>query len=145
MWWDYYDMKFNLNGRVCLLNSVLFGFGGLIVICLGQPIVEKMLKLLSFKTWLIIAIITFVIFTIDAIYSIVVAFNLRNRLIVVEELKNQKLSKIPLVLERTIKKRVANLTIYPSRLLKAFPRLTKGKFKEFRIMKKISLKKKSKK
>ena len=24
-WWDYSDYKFNLNGRVCLRNSVLFG------------------------------------------------------------------------------------------------------------------------
>ena len=144
MWWDYYDMKFNLNGRICLLNSILFGVGGIIVICFGQPILEKILKLLTFKTWLVVAIILFIIFMIDTIYSIIVAYNLRNRLIVVEELKNQKLSKIPLVLEKTIKKRVANLTIYPSRLLKAFPRLTKGKFKEFKIMKKLSLKKKSK-
>ena len=25
MWWDYYDYKFNINGRICLLNSILFG------------------------------------------------------------------------------------------------------------------------
>lgn len=24
-WWDYSDLKFNINGRICLLNTVLFG------------------------------------------------------------------------------------------------------------------------
>ena len=145
MWWDYFDMKFNLNGRICLLNTVLFGIGGIIIILIGQPILSKVIELLEFKTWLIVAIIIFIIFIIDTIYSIIVAYNLRNRLIIVEEVKNEKLSKIPLVLERTIKKRVANLKIYPTRLIKAFPRLTKGKFKEFKIMKKLSLKKKEEK
>lgn len=28
LWWDYSNLKFNLNGRICLLNSVLFGFMG---------------------------------------------------------------------------------------------------------------------
>ncbi len=29
--WDYSARRFNLNGRVCLLNSTLFGFGGIIL------------------------------------------------------------------------------------------------------------------
>ena len=24
-WWDYSELPFNLNGRICLLNSLLFG------------------------------------------------------------------------------------------------------------------------
>ena len=31
-WWDYSHMKYNLDGRICLLNAVLFGIGGVLVV-----------------------------------------------------------------------------------------------------------------
>ena len=45
-WWDYSHYKFNLNGRICLLNSVLFGFMGLGVIHFVYP------QMLRFLNWL---------------------------------------------------------------------------------------------
>ena len=35
-WWDYSTYRFNINGRVCLLNSVLFGLMSLIVVFLDR-------------------------------------------------------------------------------------------------------------
>ncbi len=45
-WWDYSHYKFNIKGRVCLLNSLLFGFLGLGVIHYVYP------KMLRFLDWL---------------------------------------------------------------------------------------------
>ena len=45
-WWDYSHYKFNINGRICLLNSVLFGFMGLGVIHFVYP------YMLAFLNWL---------------------------------------------------------------------------------------------
>ena len=45
-WWDYSHYKFNINGRICLLNSVLFGFLGLGVIRFVYP------QMLRFLDWL---------------------------------------------------------------------------------------------
>ena len=45
-WWDYSHFKLNINGRVCLLNSVLFGFMGLGVIHFVYP------QMLRFLDWL---------------------------------------------------------------------------------------------
>ena len=45
-WWDYSHYKFNIKGRVCLLNSVLFGFMGLGVIRFVYP------QMLRFLDWL---------------------------------------------------------------------------------------------
>ena len=42
-WWDYSKEKFNLNGRVCLLNSAAFGVGGLALEHLIHPLVEKLI------------------------------------------------------------------------------------------------------
>ena len=45
-WWDYSHYKFNINGRICLLNSVLFGFLGLGVIHFVYP------QMLRFLEWI---------------------------------------------------------------------------------------------
>ncbi|MDD5930536.1 MAG: putative ABC transporter permease [Spirochaetales bacterium] len=45
-WWDYSHYKLNINGRICLLNSVLFGFLGLGVIHFVYP------QMLRFLDWL---------------------------------------------------------------------------------------------
>ena len=42
-WWDYSSLKFNINGRVCLLNSTLFGVAGIVVVYLFKPLVLKTL------------------------------------------------------------------------------------------------------
>lgn len=136
MWWDYYDEKYNLNGRICLFNSLLFGLGSIIIIYFIQPLIDNFLNLFSPFTLNICAIIFAILFIIDVIYSIVVAFNLRNRIIIVEELKKEKLSKIPLIFEKNLKQRVAKFKLYPNRLLKAFPKLKKDNIKEFTLMKK---------
>ena len=145
MWWDYYDYKYNLNGRICLFNSLLFGIASLVVIYLAQPLIDELLSMLSVKFLNILAIIIFIIFIIDVVYSIIVAFNLRNRLIIVEELKREKLAKIPRMFEKILKQRVAKFRIYPTRLLKAFPKLFKDNIKEFTLMKKFKNNKNSKK
>lgn len=43
-WWDYSHFKIQLNGRVCLLNSVLFGFLGLGVIRFVYPHIMSLLN-----------------------------------------------------------------------------------------------------
>lgn len=40
-WWDYSNVKFNINGRVCLLGSIGFGFGVLLVIYVVMPLLGR--------------------------------------------------------------------------------------------------------
>ena len=46
-WWDYSHYKFNIHGRVCLLNSLLFGALGVVIIHFIQPHVMHFLSLFS--------------------------------------------------------------------------------------------------
>jgi uncharacterized membrane protein len=41
--WDYSEMRFNLQGRICLLNSILFGGLGLLLIYVLHPAFVKLL------------------------------------------------------------------------------------------------------
>ncbi len=144
-WWDYSVNRFNVNGRICLLNSSLFGFGSLIIIYLANPTFQNFLSQMNKTALIITAIIIFIIFVLDIIYSVIVAYNLRNQIILFSELKNEKLAKIPGMLEQLLKRRIKKVKKYPNRLLKAFPYLQKSNEKEFAIIKKIqdSRKKKS--
>lgn len=45
-WWDYSRYRFHINGRICLLNSVLFGLMGVLDIHFVQPYV------MLFMNWL---------------------------------------------------------------------------------------------
>jgi uncharacterized membrane protein len=39
--WDYHDRRFNLNGRICLENSLGFGALGLLLIYVLQPLISR--------------------------------------------------------------------------------------------------------
>ena len=136
-WWDYSQNKFNLNGRICLLNSSLFGIGSLAILYLAKPIFHDFLGQINQTALIVMAFICCFLFVLDVIYSCVVAYNLRNQIILFSELKNEKIAKIPGMLERMIKKRIKKIKRYPKRLLKAFPYLKLSNEKEFEIIKKL--------
>ena len=45
-WWDYSQRKFNINGRVCLENLVLFGLASCVIIYVTNPFIIKHLKMI---------------------------------------------------------------------------------------------------
>ena len=141
-WWDYSNEKFNIHGRIFLQNTLLFGLGTLVIIYPGDKIITNLLSYLSPSVINIVAIILLFVFIIDFIYSFIIAYNLRNRIIICEELKNEKLAKIPGMLEKILREKVARFKTYPKRLLEAFPNLKNSNAKEFDLMKKIRDKKK---
>lgn len=141
-WWDYSDEKFNIHGRIFLFNTLLFGFGSLVIIYTGNNVITEILSWFSPLAMKIVAYSLFVIFILDVIYSCMIAYNLRNRIIICEELKSEKLAKLPGMLEKIIRERVEKFKAYPKRLLEAFPNLKNANQKEFDIMKMIRDKKK---
>ena len=48
-WWDYSELPFNLNGRICLLNSLLFGVAFVVVYYLINPQIMKLLNQFSYE------------------------------------------------------------------------------------------------
>ena len=46
-WWDYSTYPFNINGRVCLKNSLLFGCMVLVVYYLVHPAIRELVNLFS--------------------------------------------------------------------------------------------------
>ena len=77
-WWDYSHYKLNINGRVCALNSVLFGFMGLGIIRFVYPQMIRFLNWLGDFTITLSADIIFVLFLTDIVITVrrLVDFNM---------------------------------------------------------------------
>ena len=48
-WWDYSHMKFNVNGRVCLRNSVIFGALGFLVVFILNPFLQSLISKIPYE------------------------------------------------------------------------------------------------
>lgn len=69
-WWNYSNMFLNINGRVCFISLISFGFLGLFI----RFIVSSfLLNLFDYTIFFkVIICLLFVLFLIDLVYSIVI-------------------------------------------------------------------------
>ena len=63
--WDYKDKPFNLNGRICLENSLGFGILALFVVYVAHPFIASLVGMIPQKLAVLLAIILGVLFIID--------------------------------------------------------------------------------
>ena len=69
-WWDYSERFMNINGRVCLLNSTLFGIMYIVVIYIIHPIIQDIVMDIPF-TALMSFLSAFTIgFGIDCVFTV---------------------------------------------------------------------------
>ncbi|MBR0403546.1 putative ABC transporter permease [Candidatus Saccharibacteria bacterium] len=77
-WWDYSKMPYNLNGRICLKNSLLFGIGGMVIVYMTQPVVGNIVGGLD-NAWLAtLAIVSAVILIVDFVFSTIASYKVKN-------------------------------------------------------------------
>lgn len=68
-WWDYSDMPFNLHGRICLLGSLMFGLGGMLLVGVIAPLFYSLYRKVPFGVRVSLGLIVIVVFAADAAYS----------------------------------------------------------------------------
>jgi uncharacterized membrane protein len=138
-WWDYSDRPDNINGRICLGNSFGFGIGALLIIYVFQPIISMFIDFFPGEFLMIFGTICFIILVIDLISSSIIAYNLRSKLIVAEELKHEKVKMLPGLLEKKYKKQIAKIKFKSNRLIKNYPELAPNLRKELDLIKKMQI------
>ena len=113
------EKKFNLNGRICGENAILFGLGGVFIIYVTHPILNKILNRFDPKAITIISIILFIIFLTDTILS----FNIMNRF--KKTISNIEIKKDSTTeFKKMVREKMAEgHQIFQSRLLNAFPHI----------------------
>ena len=127
-WWDYSNMKFNLNGRICLRNCFFFGLLGFLVLNYINNYFANIYLSLNPNTLNIIFYSLLTIFLIDLIISCNVLLKIKNMSLKYINLDNTK--------EISIKvKDILTKNFLSRRLLKAFPYLMEAAKKGFKKIK----------
>lgn len=116
-WWDYSNNKFNLNGRICGQNCLLFGLGGIVVLYIIHPTLTKLITAIPNNFFTIITIIVLIIFIIDIIFSLNVITRFKKTLTTID-LKRDSTQEISKIVKETINN---NHKIFQKRLMTAFP------------------------
>lgn len=124
-WWDYSDKSFNINGRVCLTNSVLFGIGGLIIMKIINPLIETILLKLPSLLIIILSVIFLIIFIIDLIISTIIVFNIKI------DIKKYTKKDATEIIKAEVKAALEKHRFIIGRLFNAYPNITQRKNHSF--------------
>lgn len=68
-WWTYKNIPFNIDGRICLMSSIVFGLGGVLLIYFIAPRLRKLFDKLDYKRAAIMILVLMSLYTVDFIYS----------------------------------------------------------------------------
>ena len=115
-WWDYSNRKFNINGRVCLENSIWFGLLGTLLIYVVNPFLYNLISKMSDNVLLIVGSFLLIIFVIDLIISLNVTFKIKSN--ITKLIKKDSTEEFNHKIKELIDSRLLN-----RRLFKAFPKL----------------------
>lgn len=74
-WWDYSEYTLNLNGRICLFTTLLFGICCVISIYFVAPVTNFLFNRMNTHVRGSICIVFLLVFLFDVVYSIVVTPN----------------------------------------------------------------------
>ncbi|MBQ2639411.1 MAG: putative ABC transporter permease [Bacilli bacterium] len=116
-WWDYSDRKFNINGRVCLENGLIFGFGGILIVKFINPLLISFINSIPMINIYLIGTIILIAFIIDLVESTYIIYKLK---INVDKYTNKDST---MELKQDIMKAINKNVTLTSRLIDAFPNI----------------------
>lgn len=88
-WWDYSKHKFNIKGRVCLLNSTLFGILCLVLVLFIHPLIKKWVDIIPHRWLIILSVAILILFLIDLIFSVRAVIQLDKHLAQLREMEEK--------------------------------------------------------
>lgn len=136
-WWDYSYMKYQLNGRICLLGAVVFGAFAVLVVKFFQPFLVFVFYTIDDKYLFYASIAILIIVIIDFIFSFINTFKFTEKLHIlqiyidskIQIYKNNKEEKEKFK-SKKLKKFMKQFTARDKKMLKAFPSLKSQKYSD---------------
>lgn len=131
-WWDYSEFPLNINGRICLLYAMFWGFLGLYLMISLNPKIDKLIDFIKIKIptkiLKIIVIFSIIFMLLDCVLT-GIAINCFNVRIIKEnniEVKHQEYieKEYKRIYENETKARLINKFFNNEKMLIVFPRLT---------------------
>lgn len=79
-WWDYSNKPYNLNGRVCLLFSIIWGTASVLILKIIQPYFVNLVAAIPPKPGIIFFHIIILYLVIDFTFTVITIFKLKSLL-----------------------------------------------------------------
>lgn len=115
-WWDYSNVRYNLEGRICLRNSLAFGILGVAFTYLINPVFLFIIKKIPSIVLIVIGIILFITFLVDNILTFIIMNGLKNKL---SNIRKDSTSDI----DKQVKEILSKHTFYINKLFNSFPKV----------------------
>lgn len=93
-YWDYSHLKFNIQGRVCLKNSIFWGVLGVLFICYIHPLVETYIHMVPMNILLYLSIMISLAIFVDLVVSVIAVTNFEGAIKRVNELSDSIKEKV---------------------------------------------------
>lgn len=131
-YWDYSENKFNIQGRVCLMNSLFWGILGVVFIRYIHPFIIEKIDIISTNDLLFLTVTLSAIIIVDLITSIIKIKNITLNLEKLKEITNTIKEKLTELEEKQLSKE--NLQLNKEILLQAIEDL---KYRQTKIKRKL--------
>lgn len=93
-YWDYTNYKINIKGRVCLINSLFWGFLGVVFTKYIHPFIMDKVDIINTNDLIFYTVILLIIIIVDTIVSIIKVNNIKLNLEKLKELTSTIKEKI---------------------------------------------------
>lgn len=125
-WWDYSNMPFDINGRICLLFTIFWGILALLLMRLINPYIEKFIDKIPKKLFSVLTIGGTILLILDLLITafglqvFYTRFTKKYDLNLVED-KNLMVSQE--VLENEFVQKLSNTIFTDEKILRTFPNI----------------------
>lgn len=125
-WWDYSNMPFDINGRICLLFTIFWGILALVLMRLINPYIEKFIDKIPKKLFSVLTIGGTILLILDLLITafglqvFYTRFTKKYDLNLVED-KNLMVSQE--VLENKFVQKLSNSIFTDEKMLRTFPNI----------------------
>ena len=125
-WWDYSNMPFDINGRICLLFTIFWGILALVLMRLINPYIEKFIDKIPKKLFSVLTIGGTILLILDLLITafglqvFYTRFTKKYDLNLVED-KNLMVSQK--VLENKFVQKLSNTIFTDEKMLRTFPNI----------------------
>ena len=88
VWWDYSDLPANLNGRICLPASLLFGAAGVFIASVLAPLLNEAATRISPGAFEVIALVSVALVACDTTATVMILSDLKEKIVGIDESAN---------------------------------------------------------
>ena len=110
-YWDYSHLKFNINGRVCLKNSIYWGLLGVPFTFVIHPFIKQYVDMIPEKTLMYVNIVVYTVLITDVVISVTRILFIDKKIQQIHEIGDKIKEKINELKQQDIMGKVSNESI----------------------------------